>query len=114
MRPRRVKPLATRGKCGREMRMLANLLAQCVPDHAPFPRGKEEEIVLLSNVLEQRRRVFLLHAGRRHAFGHWGPRRDTSACSCSNSAGLRSVSGGRTGPASCPAMRAPALTMLTA
>ena len=37
-----------------------------------------------------------------------------SAASSLTSAGVRSVSGGRTGPAPCPTTAAPALTMLTA
>ena len=37
-----------------------------------------------------------------------------SAASASTSAGFMSVSGGRTGPASCPTIFAPAFTMLTA
>jgi len=43
-----------------------------------------------------------------------GPSFSISTLSASISLGLRSVSGGRTGPASCPTIFAPALTMLTA
>ena len=45
---------------------------------------------------------------------YWGPSDRINPASCSTSAGFRSVSGERTGPASCPTIFAPALTMLTA
>ena len=45
---------------------------------------------------------------------HVTPAAAISAASCSTSAGLRSVNGGRTGPASWPTIVAPALMMLTA
>ena len=45
---------------------------------------------------------------------HCAPCFSISAASRSYSSGSSSVSGARTGPASCPAIRAPALTMLTA
>jgi hypothetical protein len=43
-----------------------------------------------------------------------GPTRSISSASCSHSNGVKSVSGGRTGPPGWPTISAPALMMLTA
>ena len=50
----------------------------------------------------------------RRVLAYCGPSESISALSCSISAGFRSVSGARTGPASWPTIFAPAFTMLTA
>lgn len=60
------------------------------------------------------RRMPLLRSSAPQASAYCGPSVLISAASCSTSAGLRSVSGARTGPASWPTIFAPALTMLTA
>ena len=53
--------------------------------------------------------------GRKHGRAHpCGPSLAISAARSCSSAAVSSVSGGRTGPAPCPTMRAPALTIETA